>query len=70
MGFDIDRLIDQYDRGVISRRQLATGMIALAAGYHPMTIRFVQGSGGAVLSGTIAYQDEAPKPLAGSFLAH
>lgn len=46
------------------------GMVALAAGYHPMTIRFVQGSGGAVLTGTIAFEDEPPQPLAGAFLAH
>jgi catechol 2,3-dioxygenase-like lactoylglutathione lyase family enzyme len=31
MGFDIDRLMDQYDRGVISRRQLVKGMFALTA---------------------------------------
>ena len=31
MGFDIDRLIDQYDRGTISRRQLLKGMFVLTA---------------------------------------
>jgi hexosaminidase len=47
-----------------------TGMIALAAGIHPLTIRFVQGSGGAALSATIAFEGERPVPLAGASLAH
>ena len=50
--------------------QERSGMVALEAGYHPLVIRFVQGSGAAVLSGTIAFDGEAPAPLAGSFLAH
>lgn len=50
--------------------QEKSGMVALEAGYHPLVIRFVQGSGAAVLSGTIAFDGEAPAPLAGSFLAH
>jgi len=45
------------------------GMIALEAGIHPMTVRFVQGSGGSALSATIAFEDQAPVPLAGAFLA-
>jgi len=46
-----------------------TGMIALEAGIHPLTVRYVQGSGGAALSGTIAFEGETALPLAGSFLA-
>ena len=45
-----------------------TGMVALEAGIHPLTIRYVQGSGGAVLSATIAFEGGAPMPLAGAFL--
>jgi hexosaminidase len=46
-----------------------SGMVALEAGIHPMTIRYVQGSGGAVLSATIAFEGEPPVPLAGASLA-
>jgi len=46
-----------------------TGMIALEAGIHPLTVRYVQGSGGAALSGTIAFEGGAALPLAGAFLA-
>jgi len=46
-----------------------SGMVALAAGIHPLTIRYVQGSGGAVLSATIAFEGEPPVPLAGGYLA-
>ena len=46
-----------------------SGMIALAAGIHPLTVRYVQGSGGSALSATIAFEGEAPLPLAGRWLA-
>ncbi|HQR18480.1 MAG TPA: PA14 domain-containing protein, partial [Gemmatimonadales bacterium] len=46
-----------------------TGMVALAAGIHPITVRFVQGSGGSALSATIAFENEPPVPLAGRWLA-
>jgi hexosaminidase len=46
-----------------------TGMIALDAGIHPLTVRYVQGSGGSALSATIAFEGEAPVPLAGAWLA-
>jgi hexosaminidase len=46
-----------------------SGMVALAAGIHPLTIRYVQGSGGAALSATIAFEGEPPMPLAGGYLA-
>ena len=46
-----------------------TGMVALAAGIHPITVRYVQGSGGSALSATIAFEDEPPVPLAGRWLA-
>lgn len=46
-----------------------SGMVALEAGIHPMTIRYVQGSGAAVLSATIAFEGEPPVPLAGASLA-
>ncbi len=45
------------------------GMIALEAGIHPLTVRFVQGSGGSALSATIAFEGAPPVPLAGAFLA-
>jgi hexosaminidase len=47
-----------------------TGQIALAAGIHPVDIRFVQGSGAAALSATVAAEGAAPEPLAGDWLAH
>jgi hexosaminidase len=47
-----------------------SGMIALEAGIHPITIRYVQGSGGASLDATIAPDGGVPVPLAGSWLAH
>jgi hexosaminidase len=47
-----------------------TGMVALEAGIHPLTIRYVQGSGGASLGATIAPDGETPVPLAGGWLAH
>jgi hexosaminidase len=46
-----------------------TGMIALEAGIHPLTIRYVQGSGGSALFATIAFEGEPPTPLAGAWLA-
>src|SRR5205085_2472678 len=33
MGHDLDRLMDQYDRGVISRRQLVKGVLLLATAF-------------------------------------
>jgi len=47
-----------------------SGMIALEAGIHPLTIRYVQGSGGASLGATIAPDGGTPSPLAGGWLAH
>lgn len=47
-----------------------TGQIALAAGIHPVEIRFVQGSGGSALSATVAAEGTTPEPLAGKWLAH
>ncbi len=46
------------------------GMVALEAGIHPLTIRYVQGSGGASLGATIAPDGGTPVPLAGGWLAH
>lgn len=46
-----------------------TGMIALEAGIHPLTVRFVQGSGGSALSATITPEGGAAVPLAGAWLA-
>jgi hexosaminidase len=47
-----------------------SGMVALEAGIHPITIRYVQGSGGASLGATITPDGGTPAPLAGSWLAH
>jgi len=47
-----------------------SGMIALEAGIHPMTVRYVQGSGGASLGATITPEGGPPSPLAGGWLAH
>ena len=47
-----------------------TGQIALAAGIHPVEIRFVQGSGASALSATVAAEGATPEPLAGHWLAH
>jgi len=47
-----------------------SGMIALEAGIHPLTIRYVQGSGGASLGATLTPEGGAPSPLAGGWLAH
>jgi hexosaminidase len=47
-----------------------TGMIALAAGVHPLTVRYVQGSGGASLAVQVRREGGAWEPLAGGWLAH
>jgi hexosaminidase len=47
-----------------------TGQIALAAGIHPIEIRFVQGSGSSALSATVAGEGSTPELLAGNWLAH
>jgi hexosaminidase len=49
--------------------QERSGMVALEAGIHALTVRYVQGSGGASLGATIAFDGEAPVPLAGAYLA-
>jgi len=49
---------------------IKSGMIALEAGIHPLTVRYVQGSGGASLGATIAPEGGAAVPLAGGWLAH
>src|SRR5690606_38783765 len=46
-----------------------TGMIALAAGAHPLTVDFVQGSGGASLRALVRPADGNWEPLAGKWLA-
>src|SRR5436190_21916619 len=48
MGNDLDRLMDQYDKGVISRRQLVKGVLLLTA---------------AAFSGTEASTVEAAAPV-------
>jgi hexosaminidase len=47
-----------------------TGMIALAAGVHPLTVRYVQGSGGASLAVRLRREGGAWEPLGGGWLAH
>ncbi len=47
-----------------------TGMIALATGVHPLTVRYVQGSGGASLVVQVRREGGAWERLAGGWLAH
>jgi hypothetical protein len=47
-----------------------TGMVALAAGLHPVTVEYVQGGGGASLKAFVQREGGAREPLAGSLLAH
>ena len=58
-----DALVVDHDgpHGATTRR----GMIALAAGYHPFTVRFFQGGGGKELRVAIAAEGEEPGPVAG-----
>jgi hexosaminidase len=58
-----DELVVDHDgpHSATTRR----GMIALAAGYHPITVRFFQGGGGKELRVEIAAEGDEPAPLAG-----
>jgi hexosaminidase len=46
------------------------GMVALAAGVHPLTVRYMQGSGGASLRALIRREGGTWEPLAGAWLRH
>jgi hexosaminidase len=58
-----DELVVDHDgpHSATTRR----GMIALAAGYHPITVRFFQGGGGRELRVGMAVEGEDPAPVAG-----
>ncbi len=58
-----DALVVDHDgpHGASTRR----GMIALAKGYHAITVRFFQGGGGRELRVEMAPEGEEPAPLAG-----
>jgi hexosaminidase len=58
------------DNDGMHSEKAVTGMIALAAGLHPITVDFVQGGGGASLRGFVEREDGVREPLAGSRLAH
>jgi len=58
-----DELVVDHDgaHSATTRR----GMIALAAGYHPITVRFFQGGGGRELRVAMAAEGEEPAPVTG-----
>ena len=58
-----DDLVVDHDgpHGASTRR----GMIALAKGYHPITVRYFQGGGGSELRVAMAAEGEAAAPLVG-----
>ena len=58
-----DELVVDHDgpHSATTRR----GMIALGAGYHPITVRFFQGGGGRELRVAMAAEGEEPAPVTG-----
>ena len=58
------------DNDGMHSEKAVSGMVALAAGLHPITIEYVQGGGGASLRAFVEREGGAREPLAGSRLAH
>jgi len=58
------------DNDGMHSEKAVTGMVALAAGLHPITVEYVQGGGGASLKAFVQREGGAREQLAGSRLAH
>ncbi len=58
------------DNDGMHSEKAVTGMVALAAGLHPITIEYVQGGGGSSLRAFVEREGGARERLAGSLLAH
>ena len=61
---------DVVDNDGMHSEKAVTGMVALAAGLHPITVEYVQGGGGASLRGFVEREGGVRERLAGSLLAH
>jgi hexosaminidase len=58
------------DNDGMHSEKAVTGMVALAAGLHPITVAYVQGGGGASLKAFVQREGGVREQLAGSLLAH